>query len=421
VLGGAIPIGKYLKKRGATLLTGKRLFKTIAAAVLSLTVIFTASVGAAPATASSLSDLQQQQSALKQKQNEIDSQLTKLKNNKAQQQQYKDALDAKIKNVEQQIDNKNIQITALDADILKKQNEIAGKQKEIDANFQKLKERVYALYLTGEASNLEIVLNAKNIMDLADKTELMQVIAEHDTGLINTLKSDMNSVKVQKAAIESSRKTVSDRKTELDQNRQQLTSLSAEATKVIAALGQSQKQAEAEKAKNAAAEKAGESAIDQWYANYYASQKNNNNSDNNASHDNSGPKGSGSFQWPVPSYICISQGYGSYDMGSFHKGIDIAASYGSRIVAADGGTVIWAGYQEHGQYGGYGNVVVIDHGNGCTSLYAHMSSIAVGGGQHVSKGDVIGYIGSTGDSTGNHCHFEIRHYGSPTNPMSYFG
>lgn len=414
------------------MLTGKMLAKSVTAAALSLTMIFTVSMSKVPASASSLSDMQQKQSELKQQEKQIDAELDKLKNDKANKQAYKDKLDAQIKNVENQIDDLNTQIAGLDKDIRAKETQIAGKQKEIDTNFQKLKERLYALYLTGEASNIEIILNAKNIMDLADKAELIQVITEHDTNLINTLKNDINSVKAQKADIEAKKKTVTASKASLDQNQKKLQTLEADVSQVITQLGQNEAQKQTESAKNAAEQKKLDAAIDNWFANYYASQQpqnqggGSNGGGSNGGGSNGGGSGGyvskGNFTWPVPSYICISQGYGSYDMGSFHKGIDIAANYGSPIVAADSGRVIWAGYGFSGSgYGGYGNVVVIDHGNGYSSLSAHMSSVAVSAGQQVTKGQTIGYIGSTGDSTGNHCHFEIRRYGSPVNPMAYFG
>lgn len=417
------------------MLTGKMLAKSLTAAALSMTLIFTIPMVKVPASASSLSDMQNQQSALKQQQKQIDAELDKLKNDKANKEQYKNELDAQIKNIEQQIDILNSQISAYDKNILDAQAKIAGKQKEIDKDFAKLKQRVYALYLTGEASNLEIVLNAKNIMDLADKTELLQVISEHDTSLINNLKDDLNSVKTQKAQIEADRQAVAAKRTDFDQNQQKLKTLQTQTEQVIAQLGQNEQQKQTESAKNAEQQKKLDAAIDDWFANYYASQKSQNSggsgggsnggSTSNGGGSSTGGSGgyasSGNFVWPVPGGT-ITQVFGSYDMGSFHKGVDIGAAYGSTIRAADSGRVIWAGYGFSGSgYGGYGNVVVIDHGNGYSSLYAHMSSIAVGAGQQVTRGETIGYVGSTGDSTGNHCHFEIRKYGTPVNPMNYFG
>ena len=252
-------------------MTGKRMMKTAVAAVLALAVVGAVSVRPVPAKATTLSELQQKQAQLQQKSKSLDSQLQQLKNNKAQQQQYKEALDAKIVNLEQQIDSKNTQIQQLDADILTKQMQIAAKQKDVDADFQKLKERVYALYLTGEASDLEIILNAKNIMDLADKAELLQVISKHDTDLMNALKDDMDSIAKQKADIEKNRKAASDAKTSLEQNSQQLTSLSNQAAQLITSLTKSEQEAAKEQAQSRIDQSAAAAAVAQFLASYTSS------------------------------------------------------------------------------------------------------------------------------------------------------
>lgn len=103
--------------------------------------------------------------------------------------------------------------------------------------------------------------------------------------------------------------------------------------------------------------------------------------------------------------------------GSFHKGIDIAGDWGTAIVAADSGRVADV---TTGWGGGYGNSILIDHGNGYSTRYAHCSSLRVSVGQQVTKGQLIAYEGSTGDSTGPHLHFEVRINGNPTNPRNYF-
>jgi len=100
--------------------------------------------------------------------------------------------------------------------------------------------------------------------------------------------------------------------------------------------------------------------------------------------------------------------------GRMHEGIDIGAGYGAPIVAAAAGRVIYCGWEE-----GYGNLTVIDHGNGLATAYGHQSSIAVACGQDVAQGQTIGYIGSTGHSTGPHLHFEVRVNGSPVDPLGY--
>lgn len=129
----------------------------------------------------------------------------------------------------------------------------------------------------------------------------------------------------------------------------------------------------------------------------------------------------GNFIWPVYGHITSSFGYrsifGSY---SYHSGLDIATSYGTPIAASDGGTVVFAG-RATGSYWSYGNLVIIDHGNGIQTYYAHCSSVLVSAGDKVYQGQTIARVGSTGRSTGNHCHFEVKVNGSSQNPYNYLG
>lgn len=132
------------------------------------------------------------------------------------------------------------------------------------------------------------------------------------------------------------------------------------------------------------------------------------------------PTATGSYMWPSPASKHVTSKYGwrtieLYGYAKFHAGIDIGAGMGTAILAADGGTVTVSTYD-----GGYGNYVMINHGDGKSTLYAHMSSRGVSVGQSVTKGQTIGYVGSTGNSTGPHLHFEIRVNGGAVNPLKYF-
>lgn len=395
-------------------MAGKKIVKCVLSAVLALTVLLTPSF-TQPASAASITALQQQQAELKKKQDENTAKLKSLKADKAKQQDYKAALDAQVQTVQSQIDVLNEQITALDADITQKETQIADKQKTINSNYEKLKERLHALYLTGEASNLEIILNAKSVMDLADKSEAIKAITTHDTDLINTLKSDMQSIQTQKADIEANRKSVAQARVTLDSKQGELTSLVNEAQKVLSQISSDESTAQTESKALAAQRKVADAAIDQWYKEYYASHS--------GSTGSGGYVSKGNFMWPVPGVNNITSGYG-YRWGELHKGIDISAAgvYGKPIVAADSGRVMMAGWGNYGTgYGGYGNVVAIDHGGGYSTLYGHCSKVAVSTGANVKKGQVIAYVGNTGDSTGAHCHFEIRVNGVAKNPLNWFG
>jgi murein DD-endopeptidase MepM/ murein hydrolase activator NlpD len=394
-------------------LAGKKWAKFITAAVLAMVLLVTPQImPSTPASATSLSALQQKQAQLKKQQAELAAKIKSLKSDKAKQQELKAAYDNQRTTIQGQIDVLNQQIAALDDDITQKESQIAAKEASISSNFARLKDRLHAMYLTGEASNLEIVLSAKNIMDLSDKTEAIKAITTHDTQLIDTLKADMASIKTQKAAIEENRKNVSAARTALDTKHKELSDLAAETQSVITQIAADESSAEKENAKLAVERKKADAAIDQWYKDYYASHR--------SPSDSGGYISKGNFTWPTPGITRITSYWGD---GRGHKGLDIASSgcYGKPIVAADSGKVIMAGWGNYGTgYGGYGNVVAINHGGGYSTLYGHCSSVAVSTGQFVQKGQVIAYIGSSGQSTGAHLHFEIRVNGVAQNPLNWF-
>ena len=379
------------------------------------------------ASSDQLSDLQQKQKDLQQQKQELAKQqaqtnqkLASLKADKEKQLEYKNTLDEQMENLQSQIAVLNEQIDTLDQNITEKTAQIADKQADIDFNYEQLKERLCALYKTGEASNLQILLNSENVMDLANKTHLLKIITEHDTELINTLKEEMQAIADEKAEIEQNRQEVAAAKTELDNKRNELGELESEAQRVLDELTANEQSMQSESNSLAAQQKKIEqeeaqaaAEIDQWWANYYASQNGGQSSSGNTTTPESYV--GGQFTWPVPGYTHISCGY-----SSSHKAIDINRTNGKSIsgapiVAANGGKVVVAGWHYS-----YGNYVMIDHGGGYSTLYAHASSLAVSKWQQVSRGQTIAYVGSTGNSTGPHLHFEIRVNGVRKNPFNWF-
>ena len=397
----------------------KRLGKPTLA--LALAVFVLQGAGGGEAIAASLTELQQEQAKLEQEQEENDAKLASLKEDQSKQQEYKDALDAQMQNLQSQIDGLNTQINSLDASIEEKNTAIAEKQKNIDEDVETLKERLCAIYMMGDASTLEILLQSESVIDMAQKVELLNIITEHDTKLIAQLTADMESIADEKAEIESEKEQVAAARTELESKGSELASVQAEAERVLEELNQSVASVQAE-SDRIAQEKAQASAeIDQWWKDYYAQLAAQNNSSSGSSGgSSSGSIGSGgyvstgNFTWPVPGFTNISCGY-----SSVHKAIDISGGgrtiYGTPIVAADSGKVVTATYHYS-----YGNYVMIDHGGGYSTLYAHASSLAVSVGQTVTKGQTIAYVGSTGNSTGPHLHFEVRVNGNRQNPFNWF-
>ena len=392
----------------------KRLGKPVLALALALCV---AQGTGGSAIAATLTELQQEQARLEQEKKENDAKLAELKADQLKQQEYKDALDAQMQNLQSQIDGLNTQINDLDASISEKNAAIAEKQENIDRDVETLKDRLCAIYMMGDASTLEIILQSESVIDMAQKVELLNMITEHDTKMIQQLSADMEAIADEKAEIESQKEEVAAARTELETKGSELASVQAEAERVLEELNQSVESVQAE-SDRIAQEKAQASAeIDQWWKDYYAQQAAQNNNSSGGSSGSSGSGGyvsTGNFTWPVPGFTNISCGY-----SSGHRAIDISGGgrtiYGTPIVAADSGKVVTATYHYS-----YGNYVMIDHGGGYSTLYAHASSLAVSAGQTVTKGQTIAYVGSTGNSTGPHLHFEVRVNGNRQNPFNWF-
>lgn len=408
--------------------------KAAGALVLAATMIFTLQPqsGVQPVSAAStLSELQERQKELQSQKSENDKKLDELKKDTAKQKEYKETLNAQIETVQQEIDSYNLEINQLNSQISEKEAEIADKQVSIDENFEKLKERLCALYKAGEASTLAIVLDADNLSDMLRKAEIMKAVTEHDTDLMDTLKSEMKDIESQKAEIQASKEELTQSRTELQDSQQELTELMAEADSLLTDLEKQQKQLEMENESLDKDMQEADAALDEWYAEYYANKQEESSGSNNnsgsstsggSSSGNSGSStpvdGTGQFMWPVPGYYgAITQGF-----HSGHKGLDISGGgiYGQPIVAADSGYVMFAGFgSAANSHNRYGYCVDIDHGNGYASRYAHCSALTVSTGTYVTKGQIIGYVGNTGESYGSHLHFEIRYYGTPVNPSNF--
>lgn len=285
-----------------------------------------------------------------------------------------------------------------------RQNEAALKAKEADYNKTRkvYEKRLRDIYENGQVNYLDVLLGSTDFRDFASRMYLLQRVIRRDFNLIDKLES-------QKEALEH-------QKTVLDDNKRELDAIHAEATaeqKIIA-----QKTVERQALyEQALAEKA---KLD---AEYEELQRNSQEItamiQRMEEEGRLAPQagGTGQFMWPVNGEITSPFGWRVHPIWGtqiFHAGLDIGADYGEPVHAADSGTVVYAGWM-----GGYGNAVMIDHGGGLVTLYGHNSSITVGEGQQVSKGETIALAGSTGNSTGPHCHFEVRVHGEVTSPLQY--
>ncbi len=287
---------------------------------------------------------------------------------------------------------------------------IAQKEVEVDENIELFKQRLRAMYISGSGNNYaSIIAGATDFFDLLARMEMVKRVSQHDNDLIDelndqisSLNADKTELEVQTAKLEKSKEELEVEMADLNEsysNSQQIIDmLAAEAaayTGDIAAL-------EKEDAKIEAALKQAILDAQKKDVQYVG----------------------GDFTWPLPGFTYISDNYGWRTLNgskNFHKGTDItgAGVYRAQIVAANDGEVITAKNTYTPGYS-YGKYVVIDHGGGISTLYGHADEVLVKVGQQVKKGDVIALVGNTGNSFGNHLHFEVRVNGEHTDAMAYY-
>jgi murein DD-endopeptidase MepM/ murein hydrolase activator NlpD len=387
---------------------GKKLVAGLIAAGLFLSMTATPPVDVFART---ISEIQAEQNQLEAEKAQLDEQMSALQGDIDKQQEYLDTIIAQQQNLQSQIDGLNLQIDEYDAQILEIENSIADTQAEIEENTEVLKERLKAIYMMGEASTLEILLNCDSLLDFSEKTEFLQAVSEHDLELISNLKEDVDAVADDISTIETYKQTVSNNKNELDQKSKELSDLYEEGYKVMEELGMSQEELAAESYDIETQMEANADEISELQAPPISSD------DSSIESSGGGYIGTGNFIWPCPGYTYLTSYWGD---GRNHQGIDISeyGIYGADVVAADSGTVTWAVHSGWG--GGYGLSVWIDHGNGYSTRYGHFSQTLVNVGDYVQQGQVIGRVGSTGDSSGPHLHFEIRYYDVAYDPMQWF-
>lgn len=362
------------------------------------------------ASAATASELQKKQAQLQSQQKSIASKLSALKKSKASAQEQLDAVNELVANLETQIANVNGQISSANAEIAGLEAEIALKDQEIDASKDKFKERLKAIYISGDMTGgLEVLLCSDGLQEFISNTVYLEAMADYDQSLIDELTSDKEGYQDKIAVVEEKKKEIDAQKAELAEKKTELDAQQKEAEELMKQIKADE---EAYKKKQAEIDLQMEQARNQLDA---IVNKNNANSQNTTYYG-------GSFSWPTPGYKNVTSKYGwrTYTLNgkkvtSNHKGIDIGAPNGAKIIASNGGTVVTSAYNANG----YGNYVIIDHGGGKMTVYGHMSKRGVSVGQSVTKGQQIGKVGSTGRSTGPHLHFEIRINGNAVNPLNY--
>lgn len=355
------------------------------------------------AEAATASELKKKQEELKSQQTSIKKKLANLKSQKDAAQEYYDSIQELIESVNAEISNINSQINQMNADIKTVEAKIAEKEKEITANFEKFKQRLRAIYMSSDMTGgLELILCADTFEEMISNTKYVEEMAKYDQSVIDALTQDKDGYLKDKSELEAKKEEVQTKKKELSDKKAEVDALAQEAKEKLDEIKKAQAAAEAEQKKIDAEMDSAKRQLDSII-------------NGATSNSNNKQYSGGNFLWPTPGYYRITSPYGQR-WGRMHKGVDIGAPSGAKIVAANAGTVITKAYDANG----YGNYVIVDHGGGYMTVYAHMSSVSVSKGQTLKKGQQVGKVGSTGRSTGPHLHFEIRVNGTAKNPMNYY-
>lgn len=412
----------------------KKLLKPILSFVLAFVMAASLFVGFIPTTASAkvtqseIDDLKSQKAALSEQSASYEATINSLKNKKNAQVELKTALDSKLALTNQQIMNLEEQIKLHDALIERKTQEVDEAQKTADEQLEKYKKRVRAMEESGRYNYFEVLFGANSIGEFLSLIDDIGDIMQSDKELEESYKQSVTDLKTVKAEYEEAQAELKQNKVECAQLKDQLQIDITQAASVITSL-QSEINDNASvlselDSQESALQSQIQSKVKQLNEQKKAEEEaNRNNNNGGSSGGNSGGSsvGTGNLVWPsYCTYITSRQGPRVHPItGEYknHGGTDIGASYGSAIYAADSGKVVSS---SDGWNGGWGNYVMIDHGNGMQTLYAHMSSRAVSVGQTVKRGQTIGYVGSTGMSTGPHLHFEMYVNGSRIDPQTKY-
>lgn len=311
-----------------------------------------------------------------------------------------ETIEKNIAKTEQEINSLSERIAELQDSIAKLEEEIQETEKELARKNDLLSERLEFIYKQGEVSYLEVLLSATDIKDFLTRYDMLNMIVEQDIELIEAVNRQKNDLKMRKSDLQVKQKELEQMQTTQEEARKLLDSQKQEKEKVLAHVSQERKAYEAALAELERVSSQIEAMIRQLQS-------------------GGSVTGTGVFTWPAPGYKTITSPYGMrwhpiLGERRMHTGVDIGAPMSASIVAADSGTVIFAGWMSAN-----GNTTIIDHGNGLSTVYAHQSKFLVQKGDVVVKGQEIGKVGSTGWSTGPHLHFEVRVNGTHTDPMKY--
>lgn len=353
--------------------------------------------------AEDLSDLQSQANELQNQINNANSDLNNIDSELSSNLQQVQKLDQTIQNTETELGNLSTKIEELQNQITGTQEKLTDVEERYNRQKEMLDSRLIEIYEAGDIQYIDVVLSSANIADFISNYFLITELASYDTDLLEVVEKEKNTIETSKASLEKA-------KTEMITTKQNQ-------LKTAKVLENTRTVREHYIAKLSEEEQAIQAKIDEYYVQYAAIEA---EIKFLATNSSISPEYIGGVMaWPIPGYTTITSKFGMRThpitgVYKLHSGVDISAPTGTNFIAAADGVVTKASYNV-----AYGNMVIIDHGGGVSTLYAHGSEIMVQVGQTVKQKDVVLKVGSTGYSTGPHAHFEVRVGGSPVQPLDY--
>lgn len=374
-------------------------------------------------TQSQIDELKEQRNVIRAQRQEKQAIVEALEAEKADVVAQKQAMDERNMYTLQQIQLNNQEIELYDEMIAEKAAELEEAQRLENEQLERYRARVRAMEENGGYNILAIISKSDSFSDMLTAMDDVGEIMESDRQLEDAYIAARENTESVKADYEDTRAELEELKAQLKAEQEELEKDIEEAIQIILDLENDLENRQAEYDAIMAAEDAANATIDKLVAELEAQRAAEAAAAAAAAGGSSGggsANASGSFLWPVASYVYVSSRFGLRvhpitGKTKSHTGIDIASNQGTAVYASDGGTVTLAGWN-----GGYGNCIMIDHGNGYVTLYGHLSSISVSVGQTVSQGATIGAVGSTGNSTGPHLHFEVLKNGTRIDPEQFF-
>lgn len=350
---------------------------------------------------------------------ELEDRLESVKSQMESEQANIDYAKAQVSNIteylaqlQQEAEAVQAELTRLQAELAVTESHIAENQKILEEAEKRLAEhmkvlnkRLRDIYINGRVNYLDVLIGAKDFNDFTTRMELLKRIAGQDAALVNQVRSERALIVAKRNQLEADKARLITLKQDTEKNQKRIEANKAEQQRMLAQAEQEQAAAERTYQELLATSNEIEQMLRARAAQSQAASP-------------GFAYGSGDFIWPISSTMITSE-YGwrvhpIFGTSRYHSGIDIGADYGEAVWASAGGVVVHSGW-----LGGYGKTVIVDHGGGISTLYAHNSELTVSEGETVYQGQVVAYAGSTGYSTGPHLHFEVREYGEPVSPYSY--